>query len=226
MIFVHQTRFRSIFISDFHLGSPHCEAGRLSNFLATHNAERIYLVGDIIEANNHLSWPAAHCNVIKELSNKLQTGTEIFYIPGNHDRIFLNYVGDYNNLQIARCVSHTMVDGKVLLVTHGDQIDRFKSWTLLHILTAVEKVIKKNLWELLRKYLRYILKRHELKFEQGMIDYARARGFYGVVCGHVHFPKIETVVRGGAIYINAGDWIYHCTAVVEHWDGRFELLRG
>ena len=221
---MRQTKFRSIFMSDFHLGSPHCDSYRLRNFLVTYDAERIYLVGDIIEANNHLKWPLFHSDVIRELFSKLQVGTKIFYIPGNHDRIFLNYIGDYHDLQIVKCVSHTMVNGKVLLVIHGDQVDRFKSWTLLHILSVIEKMLKNNLWELIRKYLSHIIKRHELKFEKEMVSYARARGFYGVVCGHIHFPKIENT--GSTIYINTGDWIHHCTAVVEHWDGSFELLQG
>ena len=219
-------RYRSLFLSDFHLGSPHCQSDRLRNFLAHNDAERIYLVGDVIEANNHFKWPVSHGDIIRELSNKLQHGTKITYIPGNHDRIFLNYIGEYHNLTIARCANHTMVDGKVLLVIHGDQVDRFKSWTLLHFLLAAEKLLAKNLWELMRKNLSYVINRHERKYEERMIAYARTRGFFGVVCGHVHLPKIANLLRGGTIYINCGDWLYHCTAVVEHFDGSFELIRG
>jgi UDP-2,3-diacylglucosamine pyrophosphatase LpxH len=219
-------RYRSLFLSDFHLGSPHCQSDRLRKFLADADAERIYLVGDIIEANNHFKWPVSHGDVIRELSNKIQRGTKITYIPGNHDRIFLNYIGVYHNLTITRCAKHVMVDGKVLLVMHGDQLDRFKSWTLLHFLLAAERLLAKNVWELMRRYLGAVIRRHERKFEASMTSYARQRGFYGVICGHVHMPKVENLSRGGTIYINCGDWIYHCTAVVEHFDGSFEMIRG
>jgi UDP-2,3-diacylglucosamine pyrophosphatase LpxH len=219
-------RYRSIFLSDFHLGSPHCQSVRLQNFLARNDAGMIYLVGDIIEANNHFKWPVSHGDVIRELSNKMQRGTKITYIPGNHDRIFLNYIGNYHNLTIAKCAKHTMTDGNVLLIVHGDENDRFKSWTLLHLLLAAERIVAKNLWELVRKHLGRVINRHERKFEEAMISYARTRSFYGIVCGHVHMPKIANLLRGGTIYINCGDWIHHCTAVVEHFDGSFEMIRG
>jgi UDP-2,3-diacylglucosamine pyrophosphatase LpxH len=214
-------KYRAIFLSDFHLGSAYCQAARLRSFLAHHDAEQIYLVGDIVEANSHHQWPASHRGVVGELATKLLNGTKIVYTPGNHDRIFLNYIGAYANLTIVKDVEHYALNGEGLLVTHGDVVDRFQSWTLLHVLLSFEKLLARNLWELMRRRLGSLISRHELQFEEKMMAYASQRGYSRVICGHIHKPKIV-----GTSYMNCGDWLHHCTAIVENFDGTFEMVQG
>lgn len=215
-------KYRSLFLSDFHLGSKHCQAERLWYFLLEHGAEKVYLIGDIIEVNIMSCWPPFHNEVMGELFNMGARGTEIIYVPGNHDAIFRAHTGHYGNLKIERHAYHANQRG-TFLVIHGDEQDRFRSHLLLQVLTWIERKTGGNYWELLRSNFGRIIYNHSIAFEGRMITLAREYGYAGIVCGHIHSPKI---VEGNVLYLNPGDWIRHCTAIVEHYTGQFEIISG
>ena len=213
-----RTKYRSLFLSDMHLGSRNCKAERLYKFLCRHRADRIYLIGDIIEGHHIGRWPKYHDLVIRELSEKGLDGTEIIYIPGNHDCFLRHHIGVFGNLHIRQRSNHFRPDGSIWLVAHGDETDFMHHGLWLWFLVLFERLTGRSLWEMLRKYFSGPIKRHGANYERKMRKLAE--GYGGVICGHVHSPKID------GNYINAGDWTKHCTAVAEHHDGRFELLMG
>jgi UDP-2,3-diacylglucosamine pyrophosphatase LpxH len=217
--------YRSLFMSDFHLGSHNCQGDRLFRFLCTHTAETLYLVGDVIEMNMVMStWPASHVNCLKEIFRLAISGTRIVYIPGNHDRLFRNHLGDYGNLSVKRETVHADIDGNPIMVVHGDQNDQFKSRLSLKVALGLDILFGSSFWELSRKYFGPLIKRHTASFETGMVDLAKDLGFVGIICGHVHMPNIATV--DGVRYMNCGDWTHHCTAIAEDVFGNFTLLQG
>lgn len=199
-----------------HLGSYNCKAERLVEFLLNHSAERIYLVGDIVEGHNLKNWPPFHDQVIRILTMRALHGTEIIYVPGNHDSLFRHHLGTYGNLKIVKNYSHACVDGSILYVTHGDETDLLPNFLWLWFIIALERLTKSGFWELARKFLSKRIKRHTNKFEFKM----RKLGHLNILCGHIHYPKITDA------YKNCGDWVFHCTAISENFDGSFELLRG
>lgn len=215
-----QNRYRSLFISDLHLGSPHCKAGRALNFLRQTTTDRIYLVGDVLDHPMHLyNLPKLHRDVLAELIKKACLGTEIIYIPGNHDELFRNYIGYYGGIRIQRQWIHSGKDGRWYLVTHGDETDMLGLGRFLAVLVWLEKFVPIPMWEVLRRYFGTWIARHTEKYEKKMRKLVV--GYYaGVICGHIHEPRIS---EG---YMNTGDWVQHCTAIVEHHDGKFELLQG
>ena len=216
-------KYRSLFLSDFHLGSHNCEADRLLKFLRQHEAKRIYLIGDIIDIDTiFYPLPSSHRLIIEELVNKLLKKTEIIYVPGNHDRLVRSYVGKYGNLTVANSARHTTVDGHTILIAHGDELDFFKSNSLMNFISRLERALRGNFWELLRRILNRLVIRHTIRFESEMVKLAVSQGCNGVVCGHIHFPKIT---KTPILYLNCGDWTRHCSAIAEHMDGRFELIR-
>ena len=208
--------FRSLFLSDFHLGSRIGKGERLYRFLCEHNAETIYLIGDIVEVNVLSKWPPFHIDCIRELARKALAGTRIIYIPGNHDRGFRHHAGVFGNLHIRRRANHFAADGSVWLVVHGDETDLLPHGWWLRLLVLFEHLTGKSLWEKLRDNFGGIIRRHGDRYERKMRKLAY--GYAGVICGHIHSPKID------GSYINAGDWTRHCTAIAEHHDGRFELI--
>jgi UDP-2,3-diacylglucosamine pyrophosphatase LpxH len=216
--------FRSLFISDLHLGSHNCRGERLYRFLCTHEAATIYLVGDIVEMSVLTKWPPYHADCIRELVQKTMRGTKVVYIPGNHDKIFRSHLGTYGNLMIETEALHIRKNEQPMLVIHGDINDRLKSNWLLQMLTKIDHIGKINLWEILRRRFGWLIGRHTVAFESSMILLAKDRGYSGIVCGHVHAPKIITI--DGIYYLNCGDWTHHCTAIAEDNCGNFTMLRG
>lgn len=216
------TRYRSLFISDFHLGSLHCQVDRLCKFLLCHDAECIYLVGDIIDGSLY-NWPPFHDNVLRILAEKSISGTKIVYVPGNHDRMFREHVGSYGNFTVAEYVVHERVDGEKMLVIHGDETDLFQINHLLWLIIKIETLIGFSIWEWMRKHFGPMIRSHTAEFENKIMALALERGFTSVVCGHVHYPDI---VDRGALYLNPGDWTWHCTAIAEDHNGSFTILQG
>lgn len=213
------TNYRSIFISDFHLGSKHCKAKRLLEFLNTHTADRVYLVGDVLDHSTYLGgWPPFHNEVLLKLGQMSTAGTSIIYIPGNHDDVFRYHIGRYGNLVIVNHWVHRTVDGRKLLITHGDETDMLGIGWLLNLFVKIERYVPIPFWEILRKFFRHTIRSHTIKFQKKMM--LQARGYAGVICGHVHYPHLSQ------FYMNCGDWVHHCTAIVEHHNGSFELLKG
>jgi UDP-2,3-diacylglucosamine pyrophosphatase LpxH len=208
--------YRSLFLSDLHLGSHNCKAEQLYNFLLCHNAQRIYLLGDIVEGHYVKAWPPFHDDVIKLLMWRSLMGTEIIFIPGNHDSIFRHHLGAFGNVKICMNYYHDCVDKSILYVTHGDETDFLPNHLWLRFIILIERITKLPLWEVTRTLLSWVIRRHSDNFERKI----RELGYPKTMCGHIHAPKLS---KG---YMNSGDWVYHCTAIAEHFEGNFELLKG
>lgn len=235
---------RAIFISDVHLGSPGCQAEMLLEFLREHDAETIYLVGDIVDGwrlRRRWHWPQAHNDVVQKLLRKARKGARIVYVPGNHDEFLRGFPGmHFGGIEVADEAIHTTADGRRLLVVHGDWFDmvvRHARWLALlgdrayeaamfcnlH-LNRVRRLLGFQYWSLSR-WAKLRVKNavnHISAFEAALADHARKHDADGVVCGHIHHPALE--MRAGIQYCNAGDWVESCTAIVEHRDGRLQLV--
>ncbi|WP_051231055.1 UDP-2,3-diacylglucosamine diphosphatase [Kaistia adipata] len=236
---------RTLFLSDIHLGTRGSQADLLLDFLKWHDAETIYLVGDIIDGwrlKKGWYWPQPHNDVVQKLLRKARKGARLVYIPGNHDEFLRDYLGTHlGGVELVDRAIHETADGKRLLVIHGDQFDvvvRHAKWLAflgdhaynlaLALNTVVGKVRRKlgfEYWSLsawaklkVKNAVSFIG-----AFEQALLTEARRVGADGVVCGHIHHAAIrdDRDIR----YINTGDWVESCTAIVEHHDGRIEMVR-
>ena len=237
-------RFRTIWISDVHLGTPGCNAALLLDFLKSVECETLYLVGDIIDAwrlKKGWHWPPAHNDVVRCILKMAKRGAHVVYVPGNHDESLRDYVGlAFGDVTVADEVIHQTVDGRRLLVLHGDQFDGvvlYAKWLALLGDNAYELLLKSNAlvnWVRRRFGLpywslaAYMKKRVKnavqfiSRFEEVVAHAAADRHVDGVVCGHIHSAEIREF--GNVTYYNDGDWVESCTALVEHGDGRMEVL--
>lgn len=237
-------RFRSVFLSDLHLGTRGCKAALLADFLRRVECDRLYLVGDIIDGwslRKNWYWNPLQTEVVQRILKASARGTEVTYVCGNHDEFLRRYLGlDLGGVRIVDEAEHRTADGQRLLVLHGDRFDvtiRNAKW-LAHLgdrayqlclgLNNVVAFIRRKLgypyWSL-SAYLKQKVKNavsYVASFESAVLDDARQRGFDGVVCGHIH--KAELRKENGMVYANDGDWVESCTALVEHFDGRLEIL--
>jgi UDP-2,3-diacylglucosamine pyrophosphatase LpxH len=173
-------------------------------------------VGDIVEGQHLKNWPEYHHDVISILAKKSLEGTEIVYIPGNHDSIFRHHFGQFGNLKVCKNYSHLCSNGDILFITHGDETDVLPNYLWLWLITSFERMTGLPAWETMRKFLGKMIHHHTDVFEERI----RKLGHRKVLCGHIHFPKISDG------FMNCGDWTHHCTAIAEHFDGSFELLKG
>ena len=236
--------YRTIWISDTHLGSHGARAKALLHFLKYTRSETLYLVGDIVDGwqlKKRFYWPQEHNDVIQKLLRKARHGTRVIYIPGNHDEAARHYLGvKFGEVAIKEDDIHETADGKRLWVVHGDLFDGViqharwlayvgdRAYTLLLKLNGavnrVRTLLKMPYWSL-SQYLKHRVK-SAVSFisavETAMLTETRRRGCDGVVCGHIHKPEMRMV--DGLIYANDGDWIESLSALVEHHDGRLELL--
>lgn len=238
-------RLRALFISDIHLGTKGCQADLLLNFLRAHDAETIYLVGDIIDGwrlKRGWYWPASHNEVVRTLLERARTGVRLVYLPGNHDEFLRDYLGSgFDNIEIRDTVVHESLDGSRLLVIHGDQFDvvvRHARWiaflgdwaytTALSINTALN-IVRRRLgfpyWSLsawaklkVKNAVSFIG-----KFEEALARDASEKGVDGVICGHIHHAAIHRDFA--TLYMNCGDWVESCTALAENVDGTYEIIR-
>ena len=238
-------RYRAVFISDVHLGQRGCQAELLLDFIRTLDCEHLYLVGDIVDGwrlKRGWFWPQAHNDVVQKLLRLARKGVEVTYIPGNHDDRARDFCGvHFGGVVIAREAVHTGVDGRRYLVTHGDAFDDHvhrPRWAEVLGDWIYRALVRANTgWARLRRRrgLGYwSLAAHVKSLSGGAARYvdgcerfiaadAKARGFDGVICGHIHHPAMREI--DGVLYINDGDWVESCTAAVEHLDGRIELVR-
>jgi UDP-2,3-diacylglucosamine pyrophosphatase LpxH len=237
-------RLRTIFLSDVHLGTSGCQAELLLDFLREHEAEKIYLVGDIVDGwrlRRGWYWPQAHNDVVQKLLRKARKGARLIYIPGNHDEFLRSYLGThFGGVEVMDRDVHETADGRRLLVIHGDQFDvvvRHAKWlahlgdwaymSALHANTWVNRV-RRSLgfpyWSLSRWAKLGVKNAVNFigEYEKALAGEARRSGVDGVVCGHIHHAVIED--RGGVAYVNTGDWVESCTAVVEEKDGTLRLI--
>jgi len=241
-----KARYRTLFISDCHLGSGGAKAKELARFLKQVDCDTVYLVGDVIDMwrlRQRWYWPDTHNSVMRRLLKMSHKGTTIVYVPGNHDEAARPFCGlSFGGMQMAMTAVHLTADGRRLLVTHGDQFDLVvRNSRLLALAGTVgyEVLLKINgvynvgrrLFGLPYDSLSQAIKARVKSacnfisnFEQALVAEARAGGFDGVVCGHIH--KAERRMIGTLEYLNCGDWVESCTALVEHDDGRIELLDG
>ncbi len=228
-------RMRTLFISDMHLGAHGCQARALLEFLQGCEVERIYLVGDIVDGwrlKARWYWPRAHDAVLRCLLEKREAGTEILYIPGNHDEFLRQSIGQrFGGIEVVDHAIHETADGRRHLVVHGDQFDdvvaKVQRLSAMGIWVYSAAIIANDaglsVWRGLRRATGRTKRRRKLGFERLAVAAARRYGVDSVICGHVHRPAIREL--GGVQYINTGDWIESRSAVVEHPDGRLEMLR-
>jgi UDP-2,3-diacylglucosamine pyrophosphatase LpxH len=207
--------YRTLFIGDLHLGSPHSQAERLLPFIRGIHFERLVLVGDIFD-DFGVDLPKAHYDVVRFLLRRLHDGVSVVFVPGNHDRLLRHFCGHYGNLRVVRNYVHITANSKRLFVLHGDEVDTWNTSRLMH---WVDRVLPIPFWELLHWIAMPIMRRQLRSFERRICK-AFLLDVNLVLCGHVHAPAL----RGN--YANVGDWVKHCSAIVEHWDGTLELVRG
>jgi UDP-2,3-diacylglucosamine pyrophosphatase LpxH len=237
-------RYRSVFLSDVHLGTRGCRADFLADFLRSVECERLYLVGDIVDGwrlRKTWYWDAQHDAVIRLVLRMARHGTAVTYIPGNHDEMFRDWLGlEVAGVRLAAEAEHVAADGRRFLVMHGDAFDSVVRYAKFLALlgdwaydlalelnrgfNAVRRRLGYPYWSLsqwLKRQVKGAVKAID-RFEEALALEARRRGFDGVVCGHIHHAEMRDI--GGVMYMNDGDWVESCTALVEHHDGRFELV--
>ncbi|MBV9062582.1 MAG: UDP-2,3-diacylglucosamine diphosphatase [Alphaproteobacteria bacterium] len=237
-------RHRTLFISDVHLGTRGCKAEALADFLARNSSETLYLVGDIVDGwrlRRRWYWPEAHSRVLHEILRKVDAGTRVIYVPGNHDEAFRDYCGRaIAGVTVLREAIHDTADGKRLLVVHGDQFDGViacakwlahlgdGAYTLALRLSDALSIVRRRFgmpyWSL-SAYLKQKVKNaveYVCRFQDAVAREARERGFDGVVCGHIHHAAIQRIQ--GILYLNDGDWVESCTALTEDVRGHLEIL--
>jgi len=236
--------FHALFLSDIHLGTRGCRAELLIDFLKYHDAETIYLVGDIVDGwrlKRGWYWPQAHNDVVQKILRKGRKGARIVYVPGNHDEFLRDFLGShFGVVEVVDSAIHESIDGRRLLVIHGDQFDvvvRNAKWlallgdgaytVALGINTALDAVRRRlgfPYWSLsawaklkVKNAVNFIG-----DFEKTLAGEAKRIGVDGVVCGHIHHATIAE--HHGVTYMNTGDWVESCTAIAEGHDGTFEVI--
>jgi UDP-2,3-diacylglucosamine pyrophosphatase LpxH len=235
---------RAIFISDIHLGTPGCQADALLDFLKCYSSEYLYLVGDIIDGwqlRRRWYWPQAHNDVVQKLLRRARKGCRVIFIPGNHDEFAREFIGhQFGGIEVMDEAVHTTADNRKLWVIHGDYFDgviQHAKWLAYLGDNAYEITLKLNrylnnlrgrlglpYWSL-SQYLKLKVKtalNYVTDFEVAVANEARRRGHRGVVCGHIHRAEMREI--NGTLYCNDGDWVESLTALVEHLDGRLELV--
>jgi UDP-2,3-diacylglucosamine pyrophosphatase LpxH len=242
---IEAVRVRTLFLSDLHLGTKGCQAVLLLDFLKHYDADIIYLVGDIVDGWRLKSgwyWPQAHNDLVQKFLRKVRKGARLIYIPGNHDEFLRDYVGsNFGGIELVDHALHETADGKRYLVLHGDQFDmvvRHARWLALlgdraysvalfintH-LNMVRRRLGLTYWSLsawaklkVKNAVNYIS-----RFEELLSTEARKHEADGVICGHIHHAALHDGF--GVRYVNTGDWVESCTAIVEHYDGTLEVVR-
>jgi len=238
-------KVRSIFISDIHLGTRACQAERLLEFMRSFSAENVFLVGDIVDfwaMRRNIVWTSAQNTFVQKILRRARRGERVVFIPGNHDEALRDYFGiSFGDIEIVGEYVHELADGRRFLLLHGDEFDqitRHHRWLALLGDVAYDFLVRLNAllsfvrrrfgitcyWSLagyakrrVKRALQFIF-----DFENSAIRAARQRGLDGIICGHIHSAVIRKA--DGISYVNCGDWVDSCTAIVEHFDGRLELV--
>lgn len=238
------TRFRAIWISDIHLGTTGCQAARLLEFLRATESQTLYLVGDIIDGwqlKRRWYWDQVHNNVVQTVLKKAKKGTEVIFVPGNHDEAVRQFIDlDFGGIRIRDELVHVTAQGKRMLVLHGDRFDGViacAKW-LAYVGDSLYTMILKfnqvyNSWRAraglpywsLSQYLKLKVKNavsYISSFEHALAAEARKKGLDGVICGHIHKPEIRDI--DGITYCNDGDWVESLSALVEDLNGELRLV--
>lgn len=237
-------RFRTIWISDIHLGTTGCQAARLLEFLQATESETLYLVGDIIDGwqlKRRWYWEQTHNNVVQNVLKKAKKGTEVIFVPGNHDEAVRQFIDlDFGGIRIRDELIHVTAQGKRMLVLHGDRFDGViacAKW-LAYVGDSLYTMILKfnqvfNVWRAraglpywsLSQYLKLKVKNavsYITSFETALAAEAKRKGLDGVICGHIHKPEIREI--NGITYCNDGDWVESLSALVEEINGELRLV--
>jgi UDP-2,3-diacylglucosamine pyrophosphatase LpxH len=242
-MFPAPNHYRAGWISDVHLGTKGSKAGALLEFLRHSEFETLYIVGDLIDVwalRRGVYWPQDHNDVIQKILRKGRKGTEIIYIIGNHDEFFADFYGMYASVSIQQNAVHVAADGRRFLVMHGHELDSVVQnigW-LAHLgdigyrllmrmnglLNLIRKLCGLEYWSL-SAYVKAEVKNVVSfigKFEESIVRYAKDHDVDGVICGHIHTAAVRRI--GNLEYFNTGDWVESGTALVEHFDGRMDLI--
>jgi UDP-2,3-diacylglucosamine pyrophosphatase LpxH len=237
--------YRAIFISDLHLGTPGFQATALLDFLKEHPSDYLYLVGDIVDGwqlRRRWFWPQSHNDVVQKLLRRARKGCRVIYVPGNHDEFARGFIGhQFGGIEVAHDAVHTTATGMRLWVTHGDYFDgviQCAKWLAYLGDYMYEFTLRLNrhfnhlrarlglpYWSL-SQYLKNKVKKalsYVNDFEVAVAQEAKRRGHQGVVCGHIHRAEMRDI--NGILYCNDGDWVESRSALVEHQDGRLELVQ-
>jgi UDP-2,3-diacylglucosamine pyrophosphatase LpxH len=237
-------RVRALFLSDVHLGTRGCQADKLLDFLRDYDADLVYLVGDIVDGWQLKSgwyWPQCHNDVVQKILRKARKGARVVYIPGNHDEFLRDFYGThFGGIEVVENIIHRAADGRRYLVIHGDLFDviiRHARWLALlgdkaydlaiflnTYFNAIRRLFGLPYWSL-SQWIKLKVK-NAVNFigesERTLAGEARRHGVDGVICGHIHHATIRN--DNGLVYVNCGDWVESCTGVVEHFDGRLEII--
>lgn len=237
-------RFRTVWISDVHLGTRGCNAAMLVDFLHSIQCETLYLVGDIVDGwrlRKGWYWPDAHNEVVRRILKMAHRGTRVVFVAGNHDEMLRDYAGmTFGGVELVLEAVHTTADGRRLLVTHGDSFDGvvlYAKWLAFLGDTAYSLLLRANIavnavrrrfklpyWSLSAHMKRKVKNavQYVCSFEEAVAREATERGFDGIVCGHIHCAEIRNI--GEVVYYNDGDWVESCTALTEDADGTLRIL--
>jgi len=236
---------RSIFISDVHLGTRACQAERLLDFLREYPSRHLFLVGDIVDfwsMSRAIHWNTAQNTVVQKVLRRARHGERVMLIPGNHDEALRDYCeSSFGDIHVVKEHVHQTADGRRLLMIHGDdfdQVTRYHRWVAMLGDMAYNALVRINGW--LSKLRRlfgiagywslagYAKRRVKsalqfiFDFEDSVMRHVRERDLDGVICGHIHWAALKEM--DGLVYANCGDWVDSCTAIVEHENGRLELI--
>ncbi len=236
---------RAIFISDVHLGTRACQAESLLAFLREHESEYLYLLGDIIDfwaMNRSVQWAGAHNTVVQKVLRRARHGCKVFFIPGNHDEALREYAGvAFGDIRVESEWIHETLDGRRYWLVYGDEYDqvtRHHRWVAVLgdvgynalvrinlVLSRVRRLLRRPGYWSLAGYAKNKVKKAVsfiFDFEDAVAHAAAQRGVDGVVCGHIHSAADRRI--GNVRYLNCGDWVDTCSAIVEHFDGRIEVV--
>lgn len=236
--------YKTIFISDIHLGSKACQAELLLDFLKHNDSEKLYLVGDIVDGwrlKRKWYWPQSHNDVVQKILRKARKNTEIIYVPGNHDEGLRRYIGThFGGIEVRPTDIYEAVNGDKYLVLHGDSFDNvmlYARWLasigdhaydlvlrLNTVFNGLRRLMGLRYWSL-SSYLKIKVKnavQFISEFERVLANEAQKAGVQGVICGHIHHAEMKQY--GDIIYMNDGDWVESCSALVEHFDGTWEII--
>lgn len=240
----HPKTFRTLFISDVHLGSKIAKAEYLIDFLRHNEADTIYLVGDIVDGwrlRRSWHWPQSHNDVVQKVLRKARKGTRIIYVAGNHDEFLRSFQGvHFGGVEVVDRIVHETADGRRYLVIHGDQFDgivhnfrwlaylgdkAYDSAIVVNRLVAFVRHRRGMSYWSFSSWAKVRVKRAVSfisAFQEIVAEEGRLSEVDGIICGHIHHATIETIKC--VHYINTGDWVESCTAVAENFDGSFEIL--